>query len=99
MAGTRQVAVNSWRNGGRDNGIGSYKSCHCQDTGMLDESERLAASLPDELMEVIMPVQQLLEQVCQSQSELLLHRIASSKDDCHEGTFSRSHRQTRSGCV
>ena len=33
--------------------------------GMLDESERLAASLPDELMEVIIPVQQMLEQVCQ----------------------------------
>ncbi len=33
--------------------------------GMLDESKRLAASLPDELMEVITPVQQMLEQVCQ----------------------------------
>ena len=33
--------------------------------GMLDESERLAASLPEELMEVITPVQQMLEQVCQ----------------------------------
>ena len=32
--------------------------------GMLDESERLT-HLPDELMEVITPVQQMLEQVCQ----------------------------------
>ena len=32
--------------------------------GMLDESERLAASLPEDLLEVITPVQQMLEQVC-----------------------------------
>lgn len=33
--------------------------------GMLDESGRLAASLPEELVKVITPVQQMLEQVCQ----------------------------------
>ena len=33
--------------------------------GMLDESARLAASLPEELVEVITPVHQMLEQVCQ----------------------------------
>ena len=33
--------------------------------GMLDQSERLAAALPEELVEVITPVQQMLLHVCQ----------------------------------
>ena len=33
--------------------------------GMLDESDRLAASLPEELVKVVTPVRQMLEQVCQ----------------------------------
>lgn len=46
---------------------------------MLGESEQLAASLPAELVEVIAPVQQMLQQVCQkSATALTPHLVASS---------------------
>ena len=37
-----------------------------------------------------MPVQQMLEQVCQKSVRAWLRRTASLKIDCHEETFSRS---------
>jgi len=39
--------------------------------GMLDESERLAATLPPELRDVIQPVWQMLQQVCQRSASQL----------------------------